>query len=62
MTSPYRQPAPQEKPDPEDNRLRCPDCGGLDWLMGPCGGLCQNVMCASCRKEFNHTPFGLERI
>lgn len=65
MTSPYRQPAPQEKPKPEpknDHQLRCPNCGGLDWLAGPSGGCCQNIMCAACRKRYNHTPWGLERI
>lgn len=32
----------------------CPDCGG-DLRRGPCGGISQNVCCASCHSEFNLT-------
>lgn len=31
----------------------CPDCGGLDFLAGPRGGLSQNMECSSCGAEYN---------
>jgi hypothetical protein len=33
---------------------KCPDCGGINLLGGPCGGLAQNVLCANpaCLHEF----------
>lgn len=40
----------------------CPDCGCKDFLEGPQGGLCTNIMCARCRHKFNIGPFGIERI
>ena len=44
-------------------KLACPDCGGEDFLAGPCGGLCQNIKCVKCGQEWNDMgPFGLERI
>jgi len=41
---------------------RCPDCGGSDFMGGPSGGMCQNIMCAGCGARFNMSPFGVERI
>jgi hypothetical protein len=36
---------------------RCPDCGDLkQFLAGPCGGLSQNIMCATCKSKFNICP------
>lgn len=40
----------------------CPDCGCKDFLEGPQGGLCTNIMCAKCRHRFNASPLGMERI
>lgn len=40
----------------------CPDCGGRDFLEGPQGGICTNIMCAKCRHRFNASPLGMERI
>lgn len=31
----------------------CPDCGGSDFLVGPRGGLSQNMSCAGCGSEYN---------
>lgn len=45
------------------NEDKCPDCGAIGrWLMGPRGGIAQNIMCAKCRSEFNVTPFSVDRI
>lgn len=43
---------------------RCPDCGDhKQFLAGPCGGLCQNIMCNTCKSKFNICPPGFaERI
>ena len=36
----------------------CPECG-CDYLRkGPRGGLCINVQCAGCKREYNITAFG----
>ena len=37
----------------------CPDCGGLDFFMGPQGGMSRNIKCANehCGSEFNCAPF-----
>lgn len=43
----------------------CPDCGGDKLLIGPSGGLSQNIMCGNqaCGSRFNVMgPFGVERI
>lgn len=41
------------------NSGRCPDCGGRGFVLGPRGGLNQNIECAqvSCRARFNVTLF-----
>ncbi len=38
---------------------KCPDCGGGTFLMGPHGGMAQNIKCANtaCGSEFNCAPF-----
>jgi hypothetical protein len=41
---------------------RCPDCGSSDFIEGPSGGMCTNIMCAGCGAKFNMSPFGAERI
>lgn len=41
----------------------CPDCKTKgQWLVGPCGGIAQNIMCGNCHSRFNITPFCAERI
>ena len=45
----------------------CPDCGNTGFLEGPHGGMCVNIMCASCGARFNILPgmkgfFGKQRI
>lgn len=52
----------------EKEKLRkgiCPDCGGIEFLEGPHGGLAVNVKCANeeCGSKFNICwPFTPERI
>jgi hypothetical protein len=43
----------------EFNNAHCPDCNGKDFLMGPHGGMSQNIKCANprCGSEFNCAPF-----
>jgi hypothetical protein len=38
----------------------CPDCGGLEFLDGPRGGMSQNIQCArpSCGTWFNTARLG----
>lgn len=50
------QPTPP-KPAP----IKCTYCGGTEWLMGPEGGACQNILCANdtCRHWFNYSPIGI---
>jgi hypothetical protein len=43
-------------------RGQCPDCGGRDFRLGPRGGLSRNILCVSCRTEFNHGPVMTERL
>jgi hypothetical protein len=42
--------------------LICPECQGKDFLMGPRGGLSQNVLCVGCILEWNYTPLGFVPI
>ena len=54
---------PQEEIKLKNNT--CPDCGGKNFLKGPCGGLAVNVKCANpkCGSKFNICwPFLPERI
>ena len=54
---------PQEEKKLKNNT--CPDCGGKNFLKGPCGGLAVNVKCANpkCGSKFNICwPFLPERI
>ena len=39
------------------NQHVCPDCKGDKFLMGPQGGMGQNVKCEGCGSEFNLAPF-----
>jgi hypothetical protein len=39
------------------NRHICPDCKHDSFLMGPKGGMGQNVKCEDCGSEFNLAPF-----
>ena len=39
------------------NQRVCPDCKHDSFLMGPKGGMGQNIMCADCGSEFNVAPF-----
>ena len=35
----------------------CPDCNAYkEFLLGPCGGFCQNIRCGRCGSEFNVGP------
>lgn len=38
---------------------KCPDCGNMEFFMGPHGSMCQNIMCANskCGSKFNLAPF-----
>ena len=43
----------------------CPDCSGVGFLEGPCGGGSINIICANdkCKARFNSCgPFGHERL
>ena len=43
----------------------CPDCLGMEFLEGPCGGNSVNVMCANeeCQARFNICgPFTPQRL
>ena len=31
----------------------CPNCGSTHFLLGPSGGISQNVQCCGCKKEYN---------
>lgn len=43
--------------------LACPNCGNTKWMLGPCGGMAQNIECATCGNDYNDMgPFGLEHI
>lgn len=49
---------------PDDERVtlnagRCPDCGGRGFVLGPRGGMNQNIECAQirCRARFNVAIF-----
>jgi hypothetical protein len=35
------------------NNGRCPMCGGIDFTLGPRGGMMQNITCARCAARFN---------
>lgn len=41
------------------NSGHCPDCGGRGFVLGPRGGINQNIECAqiSCRARFNVALF-----
>ena len=58
MWNPFRKKAPV---DPVFEAIAvkhcCPDCGGEEFLMGPRGGLSQNIKCGGCGSEFNVAPF-----
>lgn len=41
---------------------KCPACKSIDLIDGPRGGLCVNVLCRNCLREWNYTPLGFERI
>lgn len=41
---------------------KCYDCGGEEFIPGPRGGMCVNLMCANCGARFNVSPFSIERI
>jgi len=42
---------------------RCPDCGSESFIMGPSGGLSQNMECSDCEHWFNVAlPVFIERI
>jgi len=36
---------------------QCPDCHGKNFIMGPHGGMSQNIECSSCGSNFNVGPF-----
>jgi hypothetical protein len=38
------------------DRGECPDCKESGFLLGPEGGLTQNIMCVHCRTRFNYCP------
>lgn len=70
-----REPVRQDgvKTEPTDRVLQalsageCPDCGGMEFLRGPSGGVAVNIKCARCQSKFNvaETETGLffaERI
>lgn len=41
----------------------CPDCEAKgQWLVGPRGGIAQNIKCANCGSRFNVTFFSADRI
>ena len=42
------------------SRGHCPDCGYRGFVLGPKGGVAQNIECGniSCRARFNVTTFG----
>lgn len=40
----------------------CPDCGSEEFLEGPRGGMCTNMMCAVCNHKFNMSPVSIQRI
>lgn len=47
--------------EPED--IKCPDCGHLEFFLGPRGGSSVNVQCAKCSHTFNWMgPFGMQPI
>lgn len=33
--------------------VKCTDCGGEEFMAGPEGGMCQNVLCTNCKQWFN---------
>lgn len=63
-------PKPKPAPVPESvtlleklSKSECPDCGHSgDFLIGPSGGMCQNVQCPECKARFNYSPLFAERI
>lgn len=40
----------------------CPNCESRDLVAGPRGGLARNVLCLSCRVEFNVGPAAAQVI
>lgn len=40
----------------------CPRCHGVDFLPGPRGGLCRNVLCVRCFAEYNSGPIAVELL
>lgn len=38
-----------------DSKAACPDCGGVEFKLGPQGGLSQNVECVGCETRWNAT-------
>lgn len=38
------------------NGGHCPDCGNDKFLLGPEGGLTQNIECSKCGNRFNYCP------
>lgn len=34
----------------------CPDCACREFLQGPSGAMCVNIMCSCCHKRFNVGP------
>lgn len=55
-------PKPDEVSDEDRAKLnagRCPECGGRGFVLGPRGGMNQNIECAqvTCRARFNVAIF-----
>jgi hypothetical protein len=42
--------------------LKCPECDGKDFLIGPRGGVNRNILCVNCWLEWNYGPFGFNPI
>jgi hypothetical protein len=38
------------------NSGHCPDCENEKFLLGPEGGLTQNIKCSKCGNRFNYCP------
>jgi hypothetical protein len=36
---------------------KCPDCGSQGFMLGPQGGVSQNIECLGCGQCFNIAPF-----
>lgn len=46
-----------------NERGRCPDCGGQQFIEGPHGGASVNIKCAKCGSKFWYAPpFTPQRI